>query len=238
MRTERPLHNENRSRAESFLADSSIKLNLNIDNPFLFVRTGLIAKLLFMKEIYEEIIDTPGNIVEVGCWFGQSSVIFENLRAILEPFNCSRRIVSFDTFNGYVETSGLKIKNEEIEKYRALDDWIGSLGDIQESHKIINNSVTNFTNIKGDIFQTIPDFISKNMEPIAMIYYDIATYNTLKLTFETLVPFLVKGGLFVFDDYGHPYEGVNRFLIENNLIKKYKLTHSKYYKSKVYLRIE
>lgn len=235
MKTERLIMSSAREKSETLLREMSESLNLSHDNPYLFVRTGLIAKLFFYKEIYEIIESVPGNIVEVGSWFGQTSVLFENIRAIIEPFNYSRKIISFDTFDGYNETSGLNIGNEEILKYKVGDNWVDLLGKIQEAHKSINNSVSLFHNIKGDIRETIPKYLKENSEPIALVYYDIATYETLKFTFNTLFPYISKGGVFVFDDYGHQYEGVNKFIIEQGINKKYQLIHSKYYKSKVYL---
>jgi hypothetical protein len=235
MKTERLIMSSGRQKSEALLKEMSDSLNLSHDNPYLFVRTGLIAKLFFYKELYEIIESVPGNIVEVGSWFGQSSVLFENIRAIMEPFNYSRKIVSFDTFDGYKEISGLNIGSEEILKYQVGDDWVDLLGEIQEAHKSINNSVSIFVNIKGDIKDTIPKYLEENCEPISLVYYDIATYETLKFTFNTLVPYLSKGGVFVFDDYGYQYEGVNKFIIEQGINKQYQLIHSKYYKSKVYL---
>ncbi|MDA7700427.1 class I SAM-dependent methyltransferase [Methylophilaceae bacterium] len=238
MKTERLLMSPARLEAEAHLKSLSETLKISFDNPFLLMRTGLIAKLFFLQEMYEKIIDLPGSVIEVGSWFGQSSIIFENLRAINEPFNFTRSIVSFDTFNGYVETSGLNISEAEIEKYKVIDDWVNVLNLIQGSHKVINNSATKFINIKGDIFKTLPDYFNNNIEPVALVYYDVATYETLKLTFNTVLPHLIRGGVFVFDDYGHQYEGVNQFITEAGLAKKYKLVHSKFYKSKIFLTIE
>ena len=172
MKTERLIMSSAREKSETLLREMSESLNLSHDNPYLFVRTGLIAKLFFYKEIYEIIESVPGNIVEVGSWFGQTSVLFENIRAIIEPFNYSRKIISFDTFDGYNETSGLNIGNEEILKYKVGDNWVDLLGKIQEAHKSINNSVSLFHNIKGDIRETIPKYLKENSEPIALVYYD------------------------------------------------------------------
>lgn len=235
MNTERLIMSSEREKSELLLREMGESLNLSHDNPYLFVRTGLIAKLFFYKELYEIIESVPGSIVEVGSWFGQSSILFENIRAILEPFNYSRKIVSFDTFNGYKETSGLNIGSDEILKYQVGDDWLNLLGKIQGAHKSINNSVSRFENVSGDIRGTIPKYLEENSEPIALVYYDIATYETLKFTFSTLMPYISKGGVFVFDDYGYQYEGVNKFIIEHGINKNYRLVHSKYYKSKVYL---
>lgn len=43
----------------------------------------------------------PGAILDLGTWRGQTAVLCENFRAILEPLNFQRRIHAFDTFTGY-----------------------------------------------------------------------------------------------------------------------------------------
>ncbi len=235
MGTERLNVSVSRKESEDFLRDLNEQLKISNDNPFLFMRTGLIAKLFFFKELYEIIETVPGSIVEIGSWFGQSSILFENIRAIIEPFNYSRKIISFDTFDGYKEISGLNIAKEEILKYQVRKNWVVELKRIQEAHKLINNSATKFVNVKGDIRETLVKYFDENHEPLSLVYYDIATYETLKLSFNALLPFISKGGVFVFDDYGYQYEGVNKFLIEQKVNKNYSLKHSKYYKSKVYL---
>ena len=87
MGTERLNVSVSRKESEDFLRNSNEQLKISNDNPFLFIRSGLIAKLFFFKELYEIIETVPGSIVEIGSWFGQSSILFENIRAIIEPFN-------------------------------------------------------------------------------------------------------------------------------------------------------
>lgn len=237
MKTERLLNSSKRIEMEELLHSYASNTLLTKDNPFITMRTGFIAKLLFYKELFDIIEHIPGSIVEVGCWYGQSSILFENLRAIIEPFNYTRNIISFDTFEGYIENSGLKIATDEIEKYNTGLDWIDHLIIIQNAHKTINNSHTNFINVKGDISHTLKDYFSSNPQVVALVYYDIATYESLKTTFESLINFIPKGGVFVFDDFGYQYEGVNKYIIENNLHNRFSLISSKYYKSKIILKV-
>ena len=236
MTSERLLLTQERINAENLLQNKMLAHRNAYDNPFLYIRTGLLAKILVYSEIYETILNVPGNIIEVGCWYGQSSIIFENLRAIHEPFNFSRRIVSFDTFSGYNETTGLSISKEEIDKYKVGEGWLEELGDIQSSHKKINLSHTIFENVPGDISITLPNYLKKIDEPVSLVYFDIATYETLKIAYELLSPKLTKGGLFVLDDYGTQYQGVHKFIMENELHKKYEIRHADKYKNKVLIQ--
>src|SRR5262245_35902870 len=67
----------------------------------LFVRGSLLARFLAVADIYKRIVPVPGIVVDVGTWRGQTAVLCENLRAIFEPLHLNRRIVCFDTFEGY-----------------------------------------------------------------------------------------------------------------------------------------
>src|SRR4051812_22550466 len=60
-------------------------------NPGLFVRSSLLARFLAITDVYRTIIDVPGSVFDLGCWWGQNSVLFENCRSIFEPFNKQRK---------------------------------------------------------------------------------------------------------------------------------------------------
>jgi hypothetical protein len=67
----------------------------------LFIRGSLLSRILAIAEIYKQIIHLPGAIFDVGTWRGQTAVLCENLRAVFEPLHFNRRIICFDTFEGY-----------------------------------------------------------------------------------------------------------------------------------------
>ena len=63
---------------------------------------SLLLEFLRYGSYNEKIVMKPGIIIDLGTWRGQTAVLCENLRAILEPLHFNRRIVCFDTFEGYV----------------------------------------------------------------------------------------------------------------------------------------
>ena len=80
----------------------------------LYLRASGLVKFLVLNDLYLRIKDIPGAILEFGCWFGQNLIIFENLRAIYEPFNKTRQIVGFDTFDGYTRSSANDARGDAI----------------------------------------------------------------------------------------------------------------------------
>src|ERR1700740_3694860 len=70
-------------------------------NLALYMRSSVVAKILYVNKLYQHIIHTPGVIMEFGVWWGANLALFESLRAIYEPYNHARKIIGFDTFAGY-----------------------------------------------------------------------------------------------------------------------------------------
>jgi len=126
--SERTFNSKTREKAEKRLSELARALpEVQSLSPFLFLRTGFLAKFLFLDQLFKEIVELPGDILELGAWHGQSSIIFENLRAIHEPFASNRTIYSFDTFSGYEENSLLHIEPGEIESYNTGTSWLDTL---------------------------------------------------------------------------------------------------------------
>ena len=88
------------------LPDDEILPNLG-----LFLTSKTLSRLLFFYEIYKKIIHTHGIIVEFGVRWGQTLSIMSALRGIFEPFNRHRKIVGFDTFEGF---KGMSEKDGEL----------------------------------------------------------------------------------------------------------------------------
>ena len=72
--------------------------------------------LLFFFDIYKKIVNTHGVIMEFGVRWGQLLSLMSALRGIMEPFNRHRKIVGFDTFEGFKG-----IGKEDGEKCKCAD---------------------------------------------------------------------------------------------------------------------
>ena len=53
------------------------------------------------KGLYRQILDVQGVVFDFGTRWGQNAALFTSFRGIYEPFNRHRRIVGFDTFEGF-----------------------------------------------------------------------------------------------------------------------------------------
>jgi len=172
----------------------------------LFMRSSALAKILFLNELYELINDKPGVIVEFGTWWGQNLALFENLRALHEPFNASRRVIGFDTFTGYPSVSDQDRRSETIVEggYKVSDDYENFLDSLLRYHED-NNVLRNVRKtelVKGDVEKTAKDYFGKHPEiVIALAYFDMALYEPSKAAFEAIKPHLIPGSVLMLDEF-------------------------------------
>ena len=105
---------ENRKYLIELFKSTPLPVEQLMTNLHMYMRSTILAKVLYLNELYELIKKTTGSIFEFGCWYGANMVTFENLRAVYEPYNYTRKVVGFDTFSGYCSISPDKDKGELI----------------------------------------------------------------------------------------------------------------------------
>ncbi len=210
--------NENQKNLRKTLEDaiesSNISTKNKLNNLGLYLKTGSLSHILFMNEIYEMIKDKPGVIMEFGCWLGQNLILFENLRAIYEPFNKLRKVIGFDTFSGY-PTENVSIDDKDGMETGYLDssiystnsnyvDFLKNLMNFHEKNNVLSH-ITHNEIIQGDCMITVPDYLDKNNHTvIALAYFDMALVVPTKKVLSAIKPYLVKGSVLMFDEFNHP----------------------------------
>lgn len=190
--------------AERPMDDDNLFVNLGM-----FMRSSALAKVLFINELYEIIRDIPGVIVEFGTWWGQNVILFENLRAINEPFNASRRIIGFDSYKGYVGFTAQDRKTDFINvgahsvsyNYR---EYLEKLVAFHERNNILHN-IRKHELIEGDITKSAPQYFKNHPETIvALAYFDIALYEPTKAGLKAIKPHLIPGSVLLMDELNSP----------------------------------
>ncbi|HYE86220.1 MAG TPA: hypothetical protein VEA16_07685 [Vicinamibacterales bacterium] len=173
----------------------------------LFLRGSLLARLLAIDEAYRMIVQLPGQVFEFGCWRGQTSVVCENLRAIHEPFNKLRRIVAFDTFDGYAGTSS---RDRVSESFHEGSYAVGGEGYAEYLRELLeihegNNAVPHIRNVHrvvvGNAMATVPAYLEAHPETmIALAFFDLDLYEPTKAVLRDLLDSraLVPGAVLAF----------------------------------------
>lgn len=190
----------------SSFEDSSIPNNEKLNNLGLFTKRQAMNRFMFMYEVYKKIINVHGSIFEFGVRWGQDLVWFENFRATLEPFNYNRKIIGFDTFEGFPSISKHET-NTFIGDYDVTKGYENELTRILDIH-CENNPIPHIKKhelVKGDATVKIEEYLTKHPETIiAFAYFDFDIYEPTKKCLELCKKHFVKGSIIGFDELNHP----------------------------------
>lgn len=170
----------------------------------LFLRGSLLARIFAVAEIYEQIVELPGSIIDLGTWRGQTAILCENMRAIFEPLHFNRRIICFDTFEGYRgftdDDRTTQLHREGT--YSTGPDYVGLLEELLKLHEISNamgHVNGKHSVIKGDCTETLPRFFEQNPnEFLSLTFFDLNAFHPTLKSFEASYQRTVPGGILAF----------------------------------------
>lgn len=198
--------------------------NWNSHNLVTLKRQSL-SRILYHDFLYRKIIEVPGVICEFGVQWGATLAQLVNLRGIYEPYNHSRKIYGFDTFEGFPSLDEKDGGFSEVGDYSTSDGYKDTLEEILSIHESFSPvpHIKKFELIKGDASATIDLWLEANPHAIiSMALFDMDIYKPTRDVLERIIPRLTKGSVLAFDELncGHfPGEtaAVNEVLGLNNL---------------------
>lgn len=190
---------------EFFLRDGGSVLN-KIDAFPKYATRQSLAKFLTKHELFKQILNVNGSIVEAGVLHGGGTLAWAKLSSIFEPTNHTRKVIGFDTFDGFPSVSkkdeqgndGSLIKIGELQgsTYESVVEAIS----IYDENRSLNH-ISKVELVKGDITQTAPAYLADNPHlVVAMLYLDVDLYEPTKVMLETFMPKMPKGAVIVFDE--------------------------------------
>jgi hypothetical protein len=209
----------------------------------LFIDRRLLSRYLFINELYTKILGLHGKIFEFGVRYGQNLSLFTSLRGIYEPFNHNRRIVGFDTFEGFVGVDASKdpssSKSGDYSVTQAYDKFLSNVLSIHESLAPVEQ-IKKFELVKGDASITLPKYLSKHQETIiSLAYFDMDIYKPTRDCLKAIVPYLSKGSIIAFDELNdETWQGESIALREVLGTNKFKIHHSMFRSAAGYLIYE
>ena len=167
------------------------------------LKVEALARILYYNELYQKVINVPGFICEFGVQWGATLTELTNLRSIYEPFNASRVIYGFDTFEGFVSTTDKDGGFSSVGDYSSTRGYESVLEDILSLHESFAPlaHTKKYELIKGDASITIDQWLSKNPHAIiSMAIFDMDLYEPTRIVLKKILPRLTKGSLLVFDE--------------------------------------
>jgi hypothetical protein len=174
-----------------------------------FVPRQNLSLFLAKNEIFKQLIDVHGHIVECGVFMGGGLLTWAQLSAIYEPYNHVRRIIGFDTFAGFpnlaekdkpepgseidfAKVGGLAVAGIEADIKRATE--------LYDLNRPIGH-VPRIELVKGDASKTIPAYVEENRHlVVALLYLDFDLYEPTVAALKALLPRMPKGAIIAFDE--------------------------------------
>jgi hypothetical protein len=224
--------------------ESPIPENEFMSNLGLYIKRQDLSRILFMHELYKKIIDVHGVIIEFGVRWGQNLALFESFRGIYEPFNYNRKIIGFDTFDGFPFISKKDGQSDAVEKgaystTKNYEKYLEKILDYHETESPISH-IKKYKLIKGDATETIDKFLAENPETIiAFAYFDFDLYEPTKKCLEAIKNHITKGTLIGFDELNmHEFPGETLAFKEVFGLNKFKIIRSPFSPLQSYIIIE
>lgn len=245
LRTKRYLSNtESRIRDEFYtlftncpIPKQELLLNLG-----LFIKRQDLSRILFMHELYKKIIDVHGVVIEFGVRWGQNLALFESFRGMYEPFNHTRKLIGFDTFQGFPsldEKDGAALQVGDYSVTANYADYLARVLDYHEQESPIPH-IQKYRLIQGDAGVEVPKYFAENPETIvALAYFDMDIYEPTKKCLEAIRGRVTKGSVIGFDELNlHDFPGETRALQEVLGLDRYRIVRSPISSTQSYLVVE
>ncbi len=173
-----------------------------------FIPRQAISYFLARNEAYQKILKLHGSILDFGVFRGASFFSWIHLSSIYEPYNHTRKIIGFDSFQGFSEIGkedcgieggdlALKVQGgmaydgaEELREGISLSDLNRPLGHI-----------TKGLIVEGELPSSCKEYFELHPETIvAMANFGLGLYEPTLKILQLIKPRLVRGSLLVFED--------------------------------------
>jgi hypothetical protein len=237
-----PDEKERRKAFVNLLRECPIPENELMLNMGMFLTPQTLSRVLFMDFLYQQIIDLQGVVMEFGCRWGQNLSLFSSLRGIYEPYNRLRKIVGFDTFEGFPSVApqdGEAVHKGGYTTTPNYPSYLNKVMHLQEQENPLPH-IKKFEIIQGDATNTVPNYLARQPETIvALAYFDFDLYSPTKVCLEAIRGHLTRGSVLGFDEVNdHSTPGETIALKEILGLDKYSVRRYRYNSRTSYLVLE
>jgi len=182
-----------------------------------------LARFLARYEIFKKILDIEGAIIECGVFNGQGVFTWAKLSSIFEPYALKRKIIGFDTFEGFPNvnekdvTPKNKIEIEDFSPELNIKKQLECVKKYDEERYL--NQFNKIELIKGDAILTIPEYMKKNEHIIvSLLFLDFDLYEPTKIALENFTNRMFKGSIIAFDQINNEgWPGETLSLLESKI---------------------
>jgi len=159
------------------------------------------TKMFARYELFKRVVDLPGHIIECGVLKGAGVLYWAKLIQIFNPLSI-RKVIGFDTFRGYPETTKYDYDKKAGEKFLKDSEYDGvsprQIMKIAESLGLDHRIEL----IKGDATKTIKKYVESNPGlRVSLLNLDFDIYDPTIEALNHLYPRVVPNGVIIFDEY-------------------------------------
>jgi hypothetical protein len=187
-----------------------------LDNFEKYVKRQALSRFLVRYELFKKIKETKGSIIECGVHHGGGLLAWAKLSSALEPYALHRKVVGFDTFEGFPNThekdvdafSGVENKELKLGGFKSHDNIYEELLECIEEYDETRflNQFPKIEMVKGDAMETIPSYLKDNSHLlIALLFLDFDLYEPTKVALECFLPRMPKGSIIALDEINNKF---------------------------------
>jgi hypothetical protein len=183
-------------------------------------------------------------IIEFGVRWGRDLAVFQSLRGIYEPFNHNRKIIGFDTFEGFPSTHKKDGADDlvHVGSYDVSKDYEQYLEQVLDYHEQESpiSHIKKFQIVKGDASVEVEKYFKENPETIvAFAFFDLDIYEPTKRCLEVVKNHMTKGTILGFDELNlHHWPGETMAYKEVFGLDKYRIKRNPFGAAQSYVVIE
>jgi hypothetical protein len=171
-----------------------------------FATRQSLAKFLTKYEIFKQVLDVNGSIVEGGVLHGGGTLTWAKLSSILEPINHTRKVIGFDTFSGFPSVAAEDLKGGTSSHFHVGGLTGSPKEDVEKAIKLydLNRPLKHIPKVElveGDACLTAQQYLRDNPHlVVSILYLDVDLFEPTKALIEAFLPRMPKGSIIAFDE--------------------------------------
>ena len=175
-----------------------------------------LTRFLVRHELFKQVLEVHGSIVECGVYQGGGLLAWSHLSAIMEPYNHTRRVIGFDTFKGFPSVSQADGVGHEVGDLASNSyDEVLQLAGLHDSNRP-NGHIPKVELVRGNAVDTIPEYVKSNPHLlVSLLYLDFDLYEPTARALTSFLPRMPRGSILAFDEAGmKEWPGETKALLE------------------------
>lgn len=181
--------------------------------------------------------------MEFGVRWGQNLALFQSFRGMYEPYNHNRKIIGFDTFEGFpaVDKKDGDDKIASVGAYSTTKGYEEHLDKVLQYHETESpiSHIKKYELVKGNAIHELKKYLEENPQTIiSFAYFDFDIYSPTLECLKLIKERLSKGAIIGFDELNtKQFPGETLAFDEVFGIKNYQIHRSPISSAQSYIQV-